>query len=266
MACYICLAEGVTTSATGLCRKCNQNACGRPPQRMDGQFHGDLCAFQSCGLFFCEPHLHTHPHASNGVSSAFPTLSLAIGVDAISAAVQLENTRSISDVPVATELLVSFNRYLNVVSPGTTALYEQRARIPAHTFRIDQPDHDTRRVLFDGEFFTREAAATVARMALRTIWIAGSALHPRHQEGAVQRKIAPWIEALGTAPTLASVRLDAQQTDWLLRTLDRLPRTQVIQADLGELPSESAAEELTLFLLSKRDEGQTETRAALMTH
>jgi hypothetical protein len=256
MACYICLEEDVKTDDVGLCARCNRNACSRPPQRRDERFHGDVCAFPRCGLFFCERHLHTHPHESTGVSSLFPALAMAIALGAIAAASELEDERNPQDKLAADRtLLARFNRFLTVVSPGATALSEVTGDIPKKTFAFLEVTGNERVIELRPEFFTRGASTTVSRMALRTMWIAGSALDAGDRHDGVQLAIRPWIETLGPAPVLERVTLDNRESELLLQAVRRLPRVSRLTADLAELPAESSPQEVARFLVSTRDEG-----------
>ncbi len=261
MACYICLRQGVRISAIGPCGKCGRHACGPPPQRRDRQFHGDECSVHGCGLFFCTPHLHTHPHAAGGVSSAFPSQSMVSAVDVIVSVAELE---SASDRAVALaerpDIIGSFNRYLNIVSPGATTLVEQQERIPPQVFEIVEHDGQDA-VIFGVGFFTAEVTAVIAGMALRSIQVSGASLRSRLRQADVEEALAPWRTDLAEHPAAEPVILEGDGTDWLLETLARLPAPTAITANVDELPSESSVDELLLFLLARHDEGEEELKA-----
>lgn len=89
MNCHFCNDETVITSATGLCAVCNYPTCARPSGRSDNKFHGDTCRYARCNAFICEYDTHDHSSAVVGhtpLPYSFPAMSLAIGLDALSAA------------------------------------------------------------------------------------------------------------------------------------------------------------------------------------
>jgi hypothetical protein len=231
-------------------------ACGRPPQRRDKDYHGDVCAFPGCGRFFCQLHLDTHPHAASGVSMAFPAITAAIGLSALAASTTVaagpDPSSRLQDAPAA---LVAINRFLNVVSPGAIALYELRHRFPSDTFET-HVENDDRVLELRHNFFTTEAVTAVAGMALRSVRTAFAALSPALYANQILIALGPWIKPVGDVRPVATVRLGFEESLWLMKRVTDLRAAQIPDVDLAEYPPESDREALTHFLLTKRDEGQ----------
>jgi hypothetical protein len=118
MNCHFCNDETVITSATGLCAVCNYPACARPSGRSDNKFHGDTCRHARCNAFICEYDTHDHTSAVVGhtpLPYSFPAMSLAIGLDALSAAES--SFGHWSDSPLEPDSNMAMSRYLSFSHP-----------------------------------------------------------------------------------------------------------------------------------------------------
>jgi hypothetical protein len=162
MSCYICKDQKVDNDGNGHCDRCKQDTCGPPPARQDGEFHGDTCSV--CDVFFCENHLHGHPHAGGGVSSVFSAFARAC-------ATALIDGRAPNDTP----RIQAFNRYLNVISPGATALLAGIDNFPPGAATVATVAGGSKHVLFSEGFLVR-VAPTVTLMAERSIRLADRAV------------------------------------------------------------------------------------------
>jgi hypothetical protein len=253
MSCYICLEENVHTPDIGTCAHCRLHACGKPPQRRDLLFHGDVCAIYSCGVFYCERHLHTHPHTSHGVSQTFPAIafSAAVAVGAAGAALKdVQDPRP--ELARKETYLRDINRYLNVIAPGRDALHELLNMIPEGTYEMAGVEAGLV-VRFLPDFFTRKLLSSVSRMALRTVWISAGALRPAGIV-ATHARLRAWIGSLGAPPALFPLNLDTKESLWFMRTARQLPAGGA-EANVEGIPPESDPAELARFFLSQRDEG-----------
>jgi hypothetical protein len=258
MSCYICLEEKVHTPDIGTCAHCSLHACGKPPQRRDLLFHGDVCAIYSCGVFYCERHLHTHTHTSHGGSHAFPSMAFSAGVRVVAAGAALEGVQDPRPELTRNQTYRrDINRYLNVIAPGSDALRDLLNMIPEGTYEIVAVEAGTV-VRFLPDFFTRKALSAVSRMALRSVWISAWALQPARIAPAARAHLSQWIGSLGEPPMLSHVDLDAEESGWIEKTVRQLPAGRAVEANVEGVPPESAPTELARFFLSQRDEGMQE--------
>jgi hypothetical protein len=254
MSCYICLEENVHTPDIGTCAHCRLHACGKPPQRRDLLFHGDVCAIYSCGVFFCERHLHTHPHTSYGASQTFPSIAFSAAVPVVAAGAALKDVHDPRPELARKETYRrDINRYLNVIAPGSDALHELLNMIPKGTYEIAGVEAGPV-VRFLPDFFTRKVLSAVSRMALRSVGISAGAFRPA---GIVDTHapLSEWVGSLVTQPALFPVSLDTKEYLWFVRTARQLPPGGAAGANFEAIPPESEPAELARFFLSQRDEG-----------
>jgi hypothetical protein len=253
MSCYICLEESVRTPDIGTCDHCSRHACGKPPQRRDLLFHGDVCATYGCGVFYCERHLHAHAHSSHGTSQAFPSMAFSVSVRGVAAAAALRNVHD-----PRTELAVNeryqrdINRYLNIIAPGSDALRDLREMIPEGMYRIVTVGNDEA-VQVLPEFFTREVLSAVLRMAFRSVRISASVLK-LPDPSAARANLWQGLYSLRVAYALRALHL-AEEMKWFRETARQLPADGAVE-NVERIPPESDPTELARFFLSQRGEGQ----------
>lgn len=203
--------------------------------------------------------MHTHPHASaGGVSGGFPTYALALAARVVTDTSRIvQDVRTPSDVLLSStpEPLINLNRFLNFVTPGAAALQTQLDRLPPDTFQVNQ-FNDASLVWLMPAFFTRSATETVARIAIRSLVTAGTLLRSSREVDMLPRTFAAWLDRTPTPSQSETVELTTQDFDWVLKSMLQLPAAPKAPIDVADLPSEAQAEELTRFLLAKRDEGE----------
>lgn len=260
MSCYICLEEQVHTPDIGTCAHCSLHACGKPPQRRDLLFHGDVCAIHGCGVFYCERHLHRHPHTSHGRSNVFPAIAFSSGVRVVAAGAALEGAQDPRPELASNKTYRDdINRYLNIIAPGSDALRDLQDMIPEDMSELVEAKGGTA-VHFLPQFFTRAVLSAVSRMALRSVWISAAALSPaaRVHEARVREArahLSQWVGSLGVPDVLSRVDLDANETAWVVKVVRQLPAGSAVKVDIGQIPPESEPTELARFFLSERNEG-----------
>lgn len=64
MVCYYCSQANLNTSAVGICKECNVEACSSTQY-----VHGEKCTM--CGLFYCHHHQVTHNNSKHNAKMLF---------------------------------------------------------------------------------------------------------------------------------------------------------------------------------------------------
>src|SRR5262249_34872666 len=151
MSCYICDDWGATNSRSrGTCVECSRLACGRPPWRRDGFFHGDVCEC-GCGKFVCKKDALKHANGHNSQPlGCFPKMTFVQAVPALGATVALANdSAQVNSLgPTMPKALV--NDFLNFVSPGWMNLQSAITSLSKVFFSTTGKDHF---VTFEEPFF-----------------------------------------------------------------------------------------------------------------
>lgn len=199
--------------------------------------------------------MHRHSHPGTAVTGLFARVSLAIAADALRTSTTLEESAA-PEQALAQDghSLATLNRYLNCVSPGTTALLEQRHSLPEDVLVPLAGEIDSW-VELSSSFFKRAVAETVARMALRSLWTAGSRLGA-HQSPATAEVFSIWTGALGHGVPVRS-EPDDDTNHWVAAVLSALPRRYTpVYGDIAELPREEDAYSVARLLAQRYDEGE----------
>jgi hypothetical protein len=204
--------------------------------------------------------MHRHPHGDQSISGIFSRTALLIAADAVAVTERLE------DVEIPPDMLRNddgalqiLNRYLNCISPGATALLAQRDHLPKDSIDFVAQDVDLW-VDLKPAFFKRTVTEIIARLALRSLSIAGSTLgahlHPSTKVG-----FKAWTGGMDFAAADAP-REDKDTIAWVAKVLTSLPRRDTpLYADFGDLPDEAQSESIVRLLATRYDEGEA-TRTA----
>jgi hypothetical protein len=210
MACFYCKDDDGFEDITsyGDCVECHKPVCIEPPnpRRTDNTFHGAKCKCD-CGALVCMYDAADHAAREHRtVDQCFHSIALALGI-----AVVRETAAESADKRTASRLspktVDTYNRFLNFVTPGYTALAAavkqsndrdlRKLAVPGRHEGSGKPQ-----VMFGPEFWSEGSMERIAALAVETMQKAWPQAQGRGVAGDWIGEVGPALTRLGVSAGL----------------------------------------------------------------